>query len=94
MIEGEYEMAQKKIAIYTESWRPWCWLAKRLLRRKGYQFEVVDLTNDSEGRAWLAQTTGQRTVPQVFIDGLPVGGFADLEALARSGELNRLVRGD
>src|SRR5215204_4210338 len=69
MIEGEYEMAQKKIVIYTETWHPYCWLAQRLLKRKGYQFESVDVTNDSEGRAWLAQTIGQRTVPQVFVRG-------------------------
>ena len=94
MTEGEHEMAQKKIVIYTESWRLWCWLAKRLLRHKGYQFEAVDLTHDSEGRTWLVRTTAQRTVPQVFIDDLPVGGFADIRALARSGELDRLVRGD
>ena len=87
-------MAQKKIVIYTETWRPYCWRTKRLLKRKGYQFEAVDVTNDSEGRAWLAQTTGQRTVPQVFVEGLPIGGFDDIRALDRSGELDVLVRGD
>jgi glutaredoxin 3 len=93
MVEGEHEMDQKKIVIYTENWRLRCWLAKRLLKRKGYQFEVVDLTNDSEGRAWLAQTTGQRMVPQVFIEGLPVGDVDDIRVLDRSGGLDRLVRG-
>jgi glutaredoxin 3 len=87
-------MAQKKIVIYTETWQPYCWLVKRLLKRKGYQFEAVDVTNDSEGRAWLAQTTGQRTVPQVFVEGLPIGGFDDIRALDRSGELDLLVRGN
>ena len=87
-------MDQKKIVIYTTDRRWYCWRTKRLLRRKGYQFEAVDVTNDSEGRAWLADTTGQKTLPQVFIDGLPVGGFDDIKALDRSGELDRLVRGD
>jgi glutaredoxin 3 len=87
-------MAQKKIVIYTKTWHPYCWLAKRLLKRKGYQFEAVDVTNDSEGRAWLAQTTDQRTVPQVFVEALPIGGFDDIRALDRSGKLDLLMRGD
>ncbi len=91
--EGEPGMVQKKVVIYNRAfcWR--CWRAKRLFKRKGYQFEAVDLTNDSEGRAWLAEATGRRTVPQVFIDGHPVGGFPDIRDLDRSGELDLLVRG-
>ncbi len=93
-MEDEHGMAQKKIVIYNRNLCWYCWRAKRLLKRRGYQFEAVDLTNDSEGRAWLAETTGRKTVPQVFIDDYPVGGFADIKGLDRSGELDRLVRGD
>ena len=92
--EGEHELAQKKIVIYNRNLCWYCWRAKRLLKRRGYQFEAVDLTYDSEGRAWLSETTGRKTVPQVFIDDYPVGGFADIKGLDRSGELDRLVRGD
>ncbi len=91
--EGEPWMNQKKVVIYNRTLCWYCWRAKRLLKRKRYQFEVVDLTNDSEGRAWLAETTGRRTVPQVFVDGRPVGGFDDIRTLDRSGELDLLVRG-
>ena len=92
--EDEHEMTQKKIVVYNRNLCWYCWRAKRLLKRRRYQFEVVDLTNDSEGRAWLAETTGRKTVPQVFIDDCPIGGFADIKGLDHSGELDRLVRGD
>jgi glutaredoxin 3 len=91
--EGEPGMDQKKVVIYDRSLCWHCWRTKRLFKRKGYQFEAVDLTHDSEGRAWLAEATGRRTVPQVFIDGHPVGGFAAIRDLDRSGELDLLVRG-
>jgi glutaredoxin 3 len=68
------------------------WRAKRLLKRKGYDFEVIDATGDEELRAWLAKATGRRTVPQIFIDDNPVGGYYDdIKALERSGELEQLV---
>jgi glutaredoxin len=69
------------------------WRAKRLLRRKGHAFEVVDVTDDAELRTWLARATGRNTVPQIFVDGRTVGGFDDIKALDRSGKLDRLVRG-
>ena len=47
----------------------------------------VDISADPAKRAWLVETTGKRTVPQVFIKGEPVGGSDDLHALDRSGEL-------
>jgi glutaredoxin 3 len=60
-------------------------------KRKGYDFEVIDATGDEELRAWLAEATGRETVPQIFIDDNPVGGYDDIKALERSGELARLV---
>jgi glutaredoxin 3 len=92
--EGKPRMEQKKIIVYNKNLCWYCWRAKRLLKRKGYQFEVVDLTNDSEGRAWLAETTGRKSVPQVFINNCPVGDFGSIKALDRSGELDLLIRGN
>ncbi len=86
-------MYQKKVVIYTRDWCSYCWRAKRLLKRKGYDFEVVDTTDNGELRAWLAETSGRQTVPQVFIDDHPVGGFDNIKVLDHSGELDRLVRG-
>lgn len=85
-------MNQKKIILYVKDWCLYCWCAKRLLKHKGYAFEVVDVTNDPEHRAWLAEASGQKTLPQVFIGERSVGGFDSIKTLNSSGELDRLVR--
>jgi glutaredoxin 3 len=88
----EAEMDQKEIAIYVKARCQRCWRAKRLLRRRSYAFEVIDVSGDDELRKWLVEATGTKTVPQVFVDGRLVGGFAVIRALDSSGELDRLVR--
>jgi glutaredoxin 3 len=85
--------AQKPIEIYTTDWCPYCVRAKALLKKKGWAFTEVNVEGDDEKRAWLVETTGRRTVPQVFIGGQAVGGFDDIAALDRKGELDRLVLG-
>jgi glutaredoxin 3 len=87
-------MDQMEIAIYVKAHCQRCWRAKRLLRRSSYAFEVIDVSGDDALRNWLVEATGSRTVPQVFVDGRPVGGFAVIRALDSSGDLDRLVRGD
>ncbi len=86
-------MDQRKVVLYTRSHSLRCWRAKRLLKQRGYQFKVIDTTNDPEGRAWLLGFTHQKTIlPYVFIDERPVGDFKTVRALARSGQLDHLVR--
>jgi glutaredoxin 3 len=79
------------VTIYVTAWCPYCVRARALLDRKKVPYTAVDVDGDSAKRAWLAQATGQRTVPQTFIDGRPVGGCDDLHALDRRGELDRLL---
>jgi len=88
-------MDQKEVVLYTTRHRSWyTWRARRLLRHKGYAFEVVDTTNDVEFRAWLAHSSGRNTAPYFFVDGRLVGGFNDVQRLDRSGDFDRLVRGE
>jgi glutaredoxin 3 len=61
------------------------------LQSKGVPFTEVDVSADPGKRRWLLDVTRQRTVPQVFINGRPVGGFDDLARLNRTGELDRLL---
>ena len=79
------------VQIYVTTYCPYCVRAKSLLTRKGVAFKEFDVEGDAAKRKWLLETTGQRTVPQVFIDGTSVGGCDDLHALDRSGELDRLL---
>jgi glutaredoxin 3 len=65
--------------------------AAHLLQSKGVAFSEVDVSDDQAKRRWLLDVTRQRTVPQIFINGKPVGGFDELSRLNRSGELDRLL---
>ena len=80
-----------RVAIYTTPHCGYCVLLKRLIRGKSVPFEEVDVSQDVPKRRWLAAQTGQRTVPQLFIDDRSVGGYAETIALDRSGELDRLL---
>jgi len=83
-----------KVEIYTSPLCPYCWRAKRLLSEKGVSFEEIDLWAEPERRSeMVAQAGGRTTVPQIFIDGRPVGGSDDLAELERRGELDRLLAG-
>jgi len=76
-----------KIEIYTTQVCGYCVLAKNLLDQKGLVYEEIDVTEDATRRSWLVETTGLRTVPQIFIDGEAIGGYDDLVILNESGEL-------
>lgn len=80
------------IEIYTTAWCPYCAAAKRLLESKGVAFREIDAPAGSPARAEaIARSGGRSTVPQVFVDGVAVGGYDDLAALDRTGELDRLL---
>jgi glutaredoxin 3 len=79
------------VLIYVTSWCPYCVAAKALLRKKKVAFAEVDVDGRDDLRSWLVSASGQRTVPQVFINGQPVGGFSDLGDLDRAGELDGLL---
>jgi glutaredoxin 3 len=80
-----------QVRVYTTRVCPYCTMAKRLLAERGIEYEEIDVTADGAKRAWLVEATGRRTVPQVFIRGEAIGGYDDLAALDRSGELGRLL---
>ena len=79
------------VVVYTTRVCPYCIQAKALLKKKGVAFSEIDVSNDTEKRTWLVSATGQRTVPQIFINDQPIGGFDDMAALNRNGELDRLL---
>lgn len=80
------------VEIYTTPICGFCHAAKRLLTSKGVSFSEVDVMADPSRRAEMMQrANGGRTVPQIFIDGLHVGGNDDLQALERAGKLDPLL---
>lgn len=80
-----------KVVMYTTQYCPYCVQAKALLRRKGVDFEEVDVGDDDALREQMVAASGRRTVPQIFIDDRPIGGFEELHALDRDGALDRLL---
>ena len=80
-----------KIVMYATSMCGYCWRAARLLTAKGCTFETIDVTFDRAKRAWLAQQSGRRTVPQIRIGDRWVGGFEEIRELDARGELDRLL---
>ncbi len=83
-----------KVQVYSKRVCPYCVSAKALLAKKGVAYEEIDVEADDAKRAWLVETTGQRTVPQIFVDGRPLGGFTDIDALDRQGKLDPILRGE
>ncbi len=81
-----------KVEVYTKFLCPFCARALKLLKAKGVAVEEIDITMGGAKRAeMLARSEGRTTVPQIFIDGVPVGGSDDLAALDRRGELDGLL---
>ncbi len=80
------------VKMYTRRWCGYCTAAERLFEQKGVAFEQIDCTGDHQTRRWLVEATGGRTtVPQIFIDGASIGGYDELRALERTGELDTLL---
>ena len=80
------------ITMYTTGWCPYCMRAKALLGRKGIAVREINVEDDPAFREqMLARSGGRRTVPQIFIGERHVGGFDELAALDRNGELDALL---
>jgi len=80
-----------RIRIYTTRWCGYCVRAKTLLNGKGLEFEEIFLDDDPAFRQTLHDLTGGWTVPQILIDGKPIGGYTELWRLDREGRLEALL---
>jgi glutaredoxin 3 len=78
-----------RVRMYTTLICPYCIRAKMLLKAKGVAYEEIDVSRDHDMRDWLVKVTGRRTVPQIFINEEPIGGFDDMRALDLAGELDK-----
>ncbi len=76
-----------EVTVYTTRICGYCVAAKRLLAARNVPYREIDVSGDREKRAWLVQATGRRTVPQIFIGAESIGGYEELAALDRTGQL-------
>ena len=77
----------KPVLVYTTDYCGYCVSAKALLNSKNIPFEEIDVSKDQALRLEIAQRSGRRTVPQIFIGDESIGGFMELKALSDSGQL-------
>jgi glutaredoxin 3 len=77
--------------MYTTRWCGYCVRAKALLDGKGLEYEEITLDSDPRFRQRLFDLTGGWTVPQILIDGQPIGGYTELWRLDRDGRLETLA---
>ena len=77
-----------RIRVYSTRWCGYCVRAKALLDGKGLEYEEISLDNDPAFRRKLFDLTGGWTVPQILIDGRPIGGYTELWRLDRDGRLD------
>ena len=77
--------------MYSTSWCGYCIRAKALLERRGLEYEEIVMDDDPAFRQKLLEMTGRWTVPQIFIDDVPIGGYTELWSLDRDGRLDELA---
>ena len=81
-----------KVTMYTTAVCPFCVRAEMLLKQRGVnEIEKIRIDQDPEQRALMMERTGRRTVPQIYIGDTHVGGYDDLAALDRAGNLQTLL---
>jgi glutaredoxin 3 len=81
-----------EVVMYRTRFCPYCMRAAALLHRKGAEVREIDVSNDPEMRSMLLAQTGSSTVPQIFINGVSVGGFDDISALDDRDLLDPMLR--
>ena len=82
------------VELYTTPFCPYCMSAKELLRRKGVEFNEINVAGAPDRRAeMVARANGGTTVPQIFIGPIHVGGCDELYELDGAGKLDPLLAG-
>jgi glutaredoxin 3 len=79
------------VRMYTTRWCGYCVRAKALLEQRAIPYEEVSLDDDPAFRTTLFELTGRWTVPQILIDGEPIGGYVELWRLDQSKGLETLT---
>jgi glutaredoxin 3 len=80
----------KNVTVYTTDPCSFCTHAKALLQKRGIAYDEVNLGRDPAGRAELVSKTGMMSFPQIVVDGETLGGFRELVAADRAGQLDEL----
>jgi len=77
------------VIMYGKLLCPYCMMAKRLLKRKGVNYNEISVSWNRKRWDQMKQKSGGNTVPQIFINDEPIGGYDDIVALDQTGELDQ-----
>lgn len=83
--------AQPKVLMYATAYCPYCMWARQLFEKKDVAYEEVRVDKEPGRRDEMESRSGRSSVPQIFIGELHVGGYDDMAALDRAGELDVLL---
>lgn len=76
-----------QIKIYTKGYCSYCFAAKNLLSKRGLEYEEVSVSGNAQAEQQMRELTGRTTVPQIFINNKPIGGYTELVELDMDGGL-------
>ena len=88
---NNHDPKTNSIILYSSPFCGYCTAAKRLLKNKGADFFEINVLFNTKQREQMIKLSGRRTVPQIFIGGQHIGGYAELSELNNNGELNTLL---
>lgn len=80
-----------RVIMYTAPWCGYCAAARKLLQSKNIEFEDINVGMDADLRQVMTDKSGGTTVPQIFINDEPIGGYSDMAALDEQGKLDQLL---
>jgi glutaredoxin 3 len=80
-----------RVTVYSTDWCGYCVRARQLLEERGIPFDEIEIDEEPSFRERLYELTGGWTLPQILIDGRPIGGYLELSRLDREGELEQLA---
>ena len=83
----------KNVTVYMGPMCSYCDAAKRLLKRNNIPYNEINVALEEEKREeMLNKSNGKRTIPQIFFNELHIGGYEELKALEKKGELDNLIK--
>ncbi|MCC5014140.1 MULTISPECIES: glutaredoxin 3 [Legionella] len=82
-----------EVIMYSTAYCPYCMRARQLLESKGVSYTDIRIDDEPAKRDEMIAKSGRHTVPQIFINGQPIGGCDDMYALEHQGRLDELLRG-
>jgi len=83
--------SKPKIEIYGTEYCGYCTAARMLLKKKGLDYEDVLISKDEKAFERMQERSGRQSVPQIFINDQPIGGFDELYSLEQNGDLDQLL---